>query len=149
MANPDLAIQNNANAVALRAAMFTVANDWKTTPYLLGGNSKQGIDCSHFVYQVINGARKNVATATNAPEPQIVDYRSTSTIEASGLFISVSIPQAGDLVMWDGHVGIIIDPGAGSFIGAQTSTGVAEANYKSGYWKDRGVTGYLRFIYLF
>lgn len=149
MPNVDLARQNNETAAAIRAAMFTVANEWKNTPYLFGGNSKQGIDCSHFVYQVINGARQKVAAAANAPEPQVVDYRSTSTIEASHLFFPAAIPQSGDLVMWDGHVGIVIDPAAGSFIGAQTSTGVAEANYLTGYWKDKGVKGFLRFVYFF
>lgn len=149
MANVDLIKSNNETANAIRAAMLTVANDWKGSPYLMGGNSKQGIDCSHFVYQVLNGARKQVADASNSPEPQIVDYRSTGTIEASGLFIAVTIPQSTDLVLWDGHVGIVIDPTAGTFIGAQTSTGVAEANYLTGYWKDKGVKKFLRFFQLY
>ena len=43
-------------------------------------------------------------------------------------------PLKGDLVHWPGHIGIVIDPDLGYFIGAQTSTGVAEANFKQGYW---------------
>ncbi len=148
MPNVDLIIENNARAVALKAAMFKVADEWKGTVYLMGGNSKQGVDCSHFVYQVINGAR--LAAAEEGFVPQVVDYRSTSTIEASNVFIRIKNPQPGDLVMWDGHVGIVIDPLTGSFIGAQTSTGVAECNYQTNtYWKDRGVTGFLRFMYFF
>lgn len=147
MPNVDLIIENRTRADALKKAMFEAGDEWKGTTYLYGGNSKQGIDCSHFVYQVLNEARKKVASASNAPEPQLVDYRSTSTIEDSKLFVSVSIPEPGDLVLWDGHVGIVVNPATGTFIGAQTSTGVAEANYLTGYWKDRGVKKFLRFIY--
>ena len=50
------------------------------------------------------------------------------------LFRDVSEPDPGDIVCWDGHVGIVCDPAAGKFLGAQTSTGVMVASYKSGYW---------------
>jgi murein DD-endopeptidase / murein LD-carboxypeptidase len=149
MPNVDLIRAHNESATALRQAVFTAANNWKGTPYLLGGNSKQGIDCSHFVYQVFNDARNQVAAAANGPAPQVVDYRSTATIEASNVFIEVKIPEPTDLVLWDGHVGIVVDPGTGTFVGAQTSTGVAEANYLTGYWKTRGVKKFLRFAHLF
>ena len=149
MPNVDLFISHNQAANELRKSIFEVAGEWKGTVYLYGGNSKQGIDCSHFVYQVFNGARLKNAEAAKLPAPQIMDYRSTSTIEASNVFIAVSIPQPTDLVLWDGHVGIVVDPAAGTFVGAQTSTGVAEANYLTGYWKDRGVKKFLRFAYLF
>ncbi len=78
MPNVDLIKSGNETATAIRSAMFKVAADWKGTPYIFGGNSKQGIDCSHFVYQVLNGARQQTAAAAKAPEPQLVDYRSTS-----------------------------------------------------------------------
>lgn len=149
MPNVDLTIENNRRKEATLKALFEVTNEWKGTAYLFGGNSKQGIDCSHFVYQALNGARQKVAAAEKAPEPQVIDYRSTSTIESSGLFIEVKIAEPGDLVMWDGHVGIVVDPVNGTFVGAQTSTGVAEANYLSGYWKDRKVKKFLRFVYFF
>lgn len=149
MPNVDLVIENNAKASQIRQAMFEVAEEWKGTTYLFGGNSKQGVDCSHFVYQVLNGARQKVAEARKDPAPQLVDYRSTSTIEASNLFFPVDIPLPGDLVMWDGHVGIVVDPAAGTFVGAQTSTGVAQANYLNGYWKNKGVKKFLRFVYFF
>ncbi|HSN97423.1 MAG TPA: NlpC/P60 family protein [Candidatus Nanopelagicales bacterium] len=48
--------------------------------------------------------------------------------------MKVDQPQAGDLVHWPGHIGIVLDPDNGDFIGSQTSTGVAVANYKKGYW---------------
>jgi cell wall-associated NlpC family hydrolase len=145
MPNVDLAIAHDESVAAMRSAMQDAAKDWKGTPYLLGGNSKEGIDCSHFVYQVLNAARKKTAAAGLAP--QLIDYRSTGTIEASGLFFPVPIPEPGDLVLWDGHVGIITDPQRGTFIGAQTSTGVAQASYTGGYWATRSGKRFLRFVH--
>jgi hypothetical protein len=52
----------------------------------------------------------------------------------SGYFTKVDVPQKGDLVHWPGHIGIVTDPDMGYFWGSQTSTGVAESNYKHGYW---------------
>ena len=147
MPNVDLTIAHNNAAAAMRAKLIEVAKTWKGTPYLYGGNSQTGIDCSHFVYQVFNSARQSLAPP--GPAPQLIDYRSTAAIEASKLFFRVQIPEAGDLVLWDGHVGIVTDPQAGKFIGAQTSTGVAEASYSSGYWAKKSGKRFLRFLHLY
>jgi hypothetical protein len=53
---------------------------------------------------------------------------------STGYFVKVDTPQKGDLVHFPGHIGIVTDPDLGYFIGAQSSTGVAVANYKHGYW---------------
>jgi hypothetical protein len=49
-------------------------------------------------------------------------------------FVKVDAPQKGDLVHFSGHIAIVTDPDKGTFIGAQTSTGVGKASYKSGWW---------------
>lgn len=84
-------------------------------------------DCSGFVRAVYDevfpieglGARDDL----NALKFQTID-----------LFEDTDKPQAGDIVCWDGHVGIVYDPDKGTFIGAQTSSGVMVASYTSGYW---------------
>ncbi len=116
MPNVDLTIAHNNSAAAMRVALLEVARTWIGKPYLYGGNSQVGIDCSHFVYQVFNSVRKRLATP--GPAPQLIDYRSTATIEASNLFFRVQVPETGDLVLWNGHVGIVTDPQSGKFIGA-------------------------------
>jgi cell wall-associated NlpC family hydrolase len=146
MANVDLTIAHRAQVEAQLKAMLEIADEWKGIPYFYGGNSKSGIDCSHFVYQVLNGAREKVFTEWI---PQVVHYQSTNTIEQSGLFFPVGAPQHGDLVLWDGHVGIVRDPGSKSFIGAQEKTGVADANYGKDYWAKRKGMRFRRFVHFF
>ena len=55
-------------------------------------------------------------------------------LQTEDLFVDTESPTAGDIVCWDGHVGIVYDEQNGKFIGAQTSTGVFVASYTSGYW---------------
>jgi cell wall-associated NlpC family hydrolase len=50
------------------------------------------------------------------------------------LFEDVTAPAKGDIICWNGHVGIVYDPDKKEFIGSQTSTGVKVASYGSGYW---------------
>jgi len=108
-----------------RANIVAKAEDWMGTPYLWGGNSKNGIDCSHFVYQVYRAAGLDYGYAT------------TSAIAGSSKFKSTTTPRKGDLVLWSGHMGIVLDPIEGSFMGAQ-SEGVGKSNYKTNsYWKNR------------
>lgn len=63
--------------------------------------------------------------------------RTTGALASTGKAVSPNDMQPGDLVFFNtnghnGHVGIYI--GGGNFIGSQSSTGVAVANMKSGYW---------------
>lgn len=39
-------------------------------------------------------------------------------------------------MVWFEHIGIVVDPILGTFIGAQRSTGVAGAYYSSGHWAN-------------
>src|SRR6266496_2675639 len=95
------------------------------------------------LYIKCSTAREKVAKPY--PAPQIIDYRNTATIEASGVFFPIKVPESCDFVLWDSHIGIIVDPHEGQFIGAQTSTGVAEASYTSGYWAGKSGQRFIRF----
>jgi cell wall-associated NlpC family hydrolase len=143
MANVDLTVHHRQYITDLRRAMLRVAREWIGTPYLLGGNSREGIDCSHLIYQVLNAARE--AVSGSFPPPQMVNYLNTATMESSHLWYPTKAVEAGDLAMWDGHVGMITS--GDRFIGAQSSTGVAEASYGTGYWSTRTGRRYLRFVY--
>lgn len=83
-------------------------------------------DCSGFVHWAFSQAGIEIGS-------------NTSSIKNDGRQISPSEMQPGDLVFFDtykrdGHVGIYL--GDGKFIGSQSSTGVAIADMKQGYWKN-------------
>lgn len=78
------------------ATIINQTGQWLGVRYLLGGNSKNGIDCSHLVYQVYRGAG-----ITSYP------YMNTATMRTSSRFVCVN-PVAGDIILFPtiGHCGI-------------------------------------------
>lgn len=121
-----------------REKILAVARFYLGTPYEYGakdarpldgiaGQPLGEIDCSGFVRAVYDEVFPSEGLASR-------DDLNALKFQTEDLFRDVDEPAAGDIVCWDGHVGIVCDPVAGQFIGAQTSTGVMMANYKSGYW---------------
>ena len=60
-------------------------------------------------------------------------------------FLRVKHPQPGDLVVWPGHVGIIVSPARHTFFSA-LSHGPETAEYDARYWKRRGPVRFYRYI---
>jgi cell wall-associated NlpC family hydrolase len=87
-------------------SIANMALSYKGTPYVWGGSTPAGWDCSGFV-QYIYG-KHGVSLPHN-----------TTAIRTSGKFVKTSSPKPGDLVYQNGggHVGIYI--GGGKIIGAQ------------------------------
>ncbi|MCE2504218.1 MAG: C40 family peptidase [Chlorobi bacterium] len=108
--------------------ILIVAEDWLGTPYLYGGISKKGTDCSGFVY--------NVFAVADVQLPRT--SRDQSTV---GAMINDERIQPGDLVFFnttgDGvsHVGIAI--GNDKFIHASTSKGVIISSLEEEYYRKR------------
>ena len=114
-------------AEGARIKIIQAAEAWIGTPYLYGGGSKKGIDCSRFVWRIFT---------------QVVDqhfpYMDTELLHTTIFFFDVPTPDKADIVLWDGHVAIVVNPLAGDFIGAQSKHGVSKSNYKTDcYWKKR------------
>ena len=96
-----------------------------------GGSSK--LDCSHLVHTIYDRA--------GFPYP----YASSSDLYAGvEEFRAVIRPRAGDLVVWPGHVGIVVNPSKTTFFSALRS-GVGVESYSSPYWKDRGTPRFYRY----
>src|SRR5258705_8465385 len=91
-------------------------------------------DCSHLVHDVYEQA--------GFP----YDYISSRELYiGSTNFTRVRAPQAGDLVVWRGHVGIVIDPQEHSFFSSVRS-GPDTQFYDSPYWRSRGIARFFRYV---
>lgn len=90
-------------------------------------------DCSHFVHELYEQA--------GFP----YQYASSSELYAGvDEFRRVTSPQPGDLAVWHGHVGIIVNPFQHSFFSLQR-TGPAVDSYDAPYWKQRGPPRFFRY----
>ena len=90
-------------------------------------------DCSHFVHELYERA--------GFP----YEYASSSELYAGiGEFRRVTSPQPGDLAVWRGHAGIVVNPAQHSFFSLLRS-GRGVDSYDSPYWKQRGRPRFFRY----
>ena len=101
---------------------------------MVDAESESETDCSHLVHDVYGQA--------GFP----YDYVSSRELYiGSTNFKRVRAPQAGDLVVWRGHVGIVIDPKEHSFFSSVRS-GPDVQFYDSPYWRSRGIARFFRYM---
>lgn len=91
-------------------------------------------DCSHLTHEVY------VLAGYSYP------YASSFDLYAGRIanFVRVTEPQLGDLVVWRGHVGIVIDPLERSFYSSVRS-GLRTEYYDAPSWKARGTARFYRY----
>lgn len=95
---------------------------------------KTALDCSHFVNQAFQQAGLDY------------DYLPSRSLYRgeTDAFRRVYRAAEGDLVVWPGHVGIVVDPDAKTFVSA-LRRGVRVSSYISSYWRRRGIPKFLRY----
>ena len=105
-------------------------DEWWGTPYLYGGSSKRGVDCSYFTLDVMNAIYN-----TNLKRTAAEQYTQSEKIDWSDL-------KEGDLIFFktDGsrsitHVGIYMTNN--KFVHASTSQGVTISDLSQPYWQKR------------
>ena len=101
---------------------------WLGTPYLPGGSTKNGTDCSGFVSSVYMEKERMYI-----PRSTTEEYKMGREISRGDLIV-------GDLVFFGdsrrvNHVGIYV--GKGNFIHASSSNGVMVSPLEDSYWKPR------------
>lgn len=103
---PAAAPKSESVSTSSLSGIAATAAKYVGSPYVWGGNTPSGWDCSGFVKYVYAKHGINIA-------------RGTSAIRGSGQFVRTSSPKPGDLVFQNGggHVGIYL--GGGKMIGAQ------------------------------
>lgn len=90
-------------------------------------------DCSHLVHHIYHNAG--------------FEYSYASSFEmyaGNENFARVRFPHAGDLIVWPGHVGIVVDPLQHNFY-SLVRTGLEAQDYEAPYWKSRGRPRFYRY----
>ena len=90
-------------------------------------------DCSHLIHEIYGSAG--------------FEYPYASSFElfaGNENFARVRYPHPGDLIVWPGHVGIVVDPLQHSF-SSLVSTGFDVQDYEGAYWKSRGRPRFYRY----
>lgn len=107
--------------------LVNVAKKYTGVPYVWGGNTPKGFDCSGFLNYVFNEGAE-----TSIP-------RTVADIYNKGT--KVSSPQVGDVVFFQtykkgaSHAGIYI--GGNKFIHSSSSKGVTTTSLDNSYWSQR------------
>ena len=99
---------------------------WKGTPHMMGGNTRNGVDCSGFVHQIFKGVLN-----INVP-------RSTQLFLKAGVKIKKTELRPGDIIIfkppsYPRHIGIYA--GKNKFIHTSKSKGVTMTDLNNTYWK--------------
>lgn len=93
-----------------------------------------GGDCSHLVHAVYDRAGFPYTYASSDDLYNGVEG-----------FERVAQPESGDLVVWPGHVGIVIRPSRHIFF-SFLSAGPGTDNYSAPYWTGRGRPHFYRYV---
>lgn len=124
---------SSSSTTATNSNVVSIAKKYIGVPYVFGGSTPSGFDCSGFIYYVFKKSGKSISRATAAGYYNLAE--------------KVTSPQVGDLVFFSNtykagvsHVGIYV--GNGQMISASGSS-VNIASIQSSYWKSH-FTGYGR-----
>jgi hypothetical protein len=91
-------------------------------------------DCSHLVHEIYSLAG--------------YEYTYASSFElyaGHASFRRVRYPQAGDLIAWRGHVGVVLEPRQHTFYSLVRS-GLQAEDYTGPYWRSRGRPRFYRYV---
>jgi cell wall-associated NlpC family hydrolase len=111
-----------------RKVVLATAFDWKAIHH-------SGRDCSHLVHDIYEEAGFPYS------------YADSEDLYAGAQgFQRVSRPQAGDVIVWHGHAGIVVHPVRHTFFSFLSSRGPGIDDYKSRYWKGRGQPRFYRYV---
>jgi hypothetical protein len=95
---------------------------------------REAQDCSHLVHEIYSLAGYEYPYAN-----------SFDLYAGYGNFRRVRHAQAGDLIIWPGHVGIVLDPSRHSFYSLVRS-GLQTEDYLGPYWRSRGRPRFYRYV---
>lgn len=138
VANPDISTEGQRTKIVQAAKQAAKAAAGR--PYIPGGKSVTGFDCSGFVAYVYQQIFPDYG------------YMDTISIRTGSRFAQVTIPSPGDLIFFPkgknpyevrkgnqrefpNHVGIVLD--ANTWLGSQSGTGTAVVRMTNPWWGAR------------
>ncbi|MBD2766445.1 C40 family peptidase [Hymenobacter sp. BT664] len=126
--------QRTGSATGTLASVIEAARSYQGTPYLFGGTTRLGLDCSGLLQLSFSEAGVSIP-------------RSSNEQAVWGIPIKVTELQPGDLIFFGAspgsqtitHVGLVtvVDDEGVDFIHASTSLGVVENSLESDYYLSR------------
>lgn len=116
-------------------ALIAAAQKWIGTPYVYGGDSRDGTDCSGFVMKVYGEVCQMKIPRTTRDQVKYCTRVATNSLRPGDLVFFGNEKSAESV----SHVGMYV--GDGCMIHASSSRGVIVSNFLSGYWGDRYFTG--------
>ena len=131
------------SAVASPATKSKVANDLMTkkegrtllkAAWKHKEQARRQPDCSHLVHQIYYFA--------GHPYPYANSF---GLYRGTRYFVRVKKPQPGDLIVWKGHVGMVVDPKERTFY-SSVNSGLKVGPYDSRYWRGRGTPRFFRYV---
>lgn len=119
--------KNYSNFIEEKQLLFKCFKKWEGTPYLWGGETRLGIDCSAFMQKIFEDIYD-----TNIP-------RTTGEQMKEGLNPGYKNRQLGDLIFFKTssdtfHVGIYYEND--NFFHSSSTFGVTMSNLNEKFWKD-------------
>lgn len=145
----DLGVQASGKSEAVLSRTAAEENSRRSSARGLSSKERQAVigtalrsksprpgerDCSHLVHAIYQRAGFPYAYA---PSDDLYDGMEG--------FQRVSRPRAGDLVVWRGHVGIVIRPSRHAFF-SFLHAGPGIDDYRNQYWKGRGEARFYRYL---
>ena len=116
-------------------ALYQFIDEWMNTPYKYGGQTKKGVDCSRFTYQLFAAVYgKNLPRQSGAQSQLLKASKPIGQLTEGDL---VFFKTEGSKTI--NHVGVYLHNQ--KMINATTSAGVVISDMGSAYWKPKFVTG--------
>ena len=110
-------------------SLYERHEQWRNTPYKLGGYDLNGIDCSGFVALTFADLF-DVQLPRSTRQQARIDAEIPLALIKTGDLVFFKIPKQGDIY----HVGIYLNED--NFLHASTSKGVMISNLQTKYWTD-------------
>ncbi len=127
---------NRAPAVPAGYRLLSLKEGQALAQGIAWADDEEGLapDCSHLVHTLYQRAGYSYPYAT-----------SVDLYLGAGSFFRVRTSQPGDLIVWHGHVGIVLSPRNHSFFSSLNS-GTQIQDYRSAYWQARGYPRFYRYL---